>query len=154
MFLNVFDLRLSPPQRPLCIVGRAGEREKEIARGTMGRGNKPSSSLPQKSGAILNALYSRGSRLFPLPIVPRALSIFSIIAIFIGIPSGSLGGGERISVKCPVQVACEHALHLRESREVTRDPHARARRFIPCLASLAVIGELALWLSSSVEVYM
>ena len=36
----------------------------------------------------------RGFRLFPLPIVPRALSIFSIIAIFIGIPSGSLCVGE------------------------------------------------------------
>ena len=35
------------------------------------------------------------SRLFPLPIVPRSFSIFSIIAIFIGIPSGSLCGGER-----------------------------------------------------------
>ena len=37
---------LSPPQRPLCIVGRllccgeAGEKEKEIARGTMGRGKR------------------------------------------------------------------------------------------------------------------
>ena len=41
----------------------------------------------------------RGSRLFPLPIVPRALSIFSIIAVFIGIPSGSgsLYGGESLS---------------------------------------------------------
>ena len=37
-----------------------------------------------------------GSRLFPLPVVPRALSIFcSIIAIFIRIPSGSFCGGER-----------------------------------------------------------
>ena len=38
-------------------------------------------------------------RLFPLPIAPRALSIFffSIIAIFIEIPSGSLCGGERLS---------------------------------------------------------
>ena len=33
----------------------------------------------------------RGSRLFPLPIVPRALSVF------IGIPSGSLYGGENLS---------------------------------------------------------
>ena len=33
-------------------------------------------------------------RLFPLPIIRRALSIFTIIAIFIGIPSGSLCGGE------------------------------------------------------------
>ena len=36
----------------------------------------------------------KGSRLFPLPIVPRALSIFSIITIFIRIPSESLCGGE------------------------------------------------------------
>ena len=37
-------------------------------------------------------------RLFPLPIASRALSIFfSIIAIFIEIPSGSLCGGERLS---------------------------------------------------------
>ena len=68
------DLRLSPP--PLCILGRAGEREKESAGGTMGRGKKPSSSLPRKSGAILNALYGRGSRLFPLPIVPARFLIF------------------------------------------------------------------------------
>ena len=39
----------------------------------------------------------RGSRLFPRPIVPHALSIFSIIAVFIGIPSGSLYGGESLS---------------------------------------------------------
>ena len=84
---------------------------------------------------------------------PRAF-YFLIIALFIGIPSGSLGGGERISVKCPVQVACEHAIHLGESREVTRDPHASARRVISRLAWLAVIGELVRWLSSSVEVYM
>ena len=32
--------------------------------------------------------------LFPLPIVPLALAIFSIIALFIGIASGSLCGGE------------------------------------------------------------
>ena len=31
---------LSPPRRPLWIVGRAGEREKESARGTMGRGKR------------------------------------------------------------------------------------------------------------------
>ena len=54
---------LSPPQRPLCVMGRllccgeAGEKEKERARGT---------------------------------IVPRALSIFFLM----GIPSGSLCGGE------------------------------------------------------------
>ena len=33
--------------------------------------------------------HQREERLFPLPIVPRALSIFSIIAIFIGIPSAA-----------------------------------------------------------------
>ena len=51
---------LSPPQRPLCVVGRLGRAKKERARGTMGRG-KREERLP---------------RLFPLPIVPRALSIF------------------------------------------------------------------------------
>ena len=117
----------------------------------------PSSSLSRKSGAILNALYGRGWQRLP-PFLsshcpPRAF-YFSIIAIFIGIPSGSLGGGARVFVKCPVQVACEHAFHLRQSGEVTRDPHASKWCVIPCLASLAIIGELARWLSSSVEVYM
>ena len=36
------------------------------------------------------------SRLFPLPIVPRALSIFFDYCYFIGIPSGSLCGGESV----------------------------------------------------------
>ena len=36
----------------------------------------------------------RGGHDFPLPIVPRALSIFSIIDILMGIPSGALCGGE------------------------------------------------------------
>ena len=64
----IFSL-LSPPQRPLCIVGRhlccgeAGEKEKESAR------------------------------------VPCALSIFSIIDILMGIPSGSLCGGESFHYK-------------------------------------------------------
>ena len=57
---------LSPPQRPLCIVGRllccgeAGEKEKESARGTLAR-----------------------------------FLFLSIIDILMGIPSGSLCGGER-----------------------------------------------------------
>ena len=42
----------------------------------MGRGKKPSSSLPRKSGAILNALYGRSSCLFPLPTVPACFLIF------------------------------------------------------------------------------
>ena len=62
-----------------CLLRVAGKKGKESARGTMGRGMTP------------------GSRLFPLSIVPHALSFFfflSIIAIFTGIPSGSLCGGE------------------------------------------------------------
>ena len=61
---NFTPFTLSPPQRPLCIVGRllccgeAGEKDKESARGT--------------------------------------LSIFSIIDIFMGIPSRSLCGGESL----------------------------------------------------------
>ena len=53
--------------------GGAGEKEKESTRGMMGR---------EGEGKV--------SHLFPLPIVPRALSIVWIIPIFIGIPSGSL----------------------------------------------------------------
>ena len=44
----------------------------------------------------------REARRFPLPIVPRALSIFSIIDILMGIPSGSLCGGERECSVFPV----------------------------------------------------
>ena len=60
--------RLSPPQRPLCIVrrllccGEAGEKEKESARGTMAS--------------------------------PARFLFLSIIDILMGIPSGSLCGGE------------------------------------------------------------
>ena len=43
--LSGLVLTLSPPQRPLFIVGRAGEREKESARGTMGRGNRRSEAV-------------------------------------------------------------------------------------------------------------
>ena len=50
--------------------GQAGEKEKESMRGTMGRGK-------------------REERL-PLPIVPRMLTIFLIIAIFLkGYPAGA-----------------------------------------------------------------
>ena len=63
--------RLSPPQRPLCVVGRllccgeAGEKEKESARGTIG--------------------------------TPRAFYFFDIL---MGIPSGSLCGGESVDRRC------------------------------------------------------
>jgi len=36
----------------------------------------------------------RGERLFPLPIVPRELSIFSITATFMGIPSEARASAE------------------------------------------------------------
>ena len=64
---------LSPPYSPICVVGKL-EKKKNKARGTVG--------------------------LFPLPIVPSALSIFSIRAIFTGIPSGSLCGGESVFFIC------------------------------------------------------
>ena len=54
----------------------------------MGRGKRRN----KKYGAILNALYGRDSRLFPLSIVPPHPALF---VVFIGIPSGSLCGGER-----------------------------------------------------------
>ena len=43
--LSGLVLTLSPPQRPLFIIGRAGERGKESARGTMGRGNRRSEAV-------------------------------------------------------------------------------------------------------------
>ena len=60
------------------VLGGWGERKRERA-GNDGKGEERRESF---------------SRLFPVPIIPRALSIFSIIAIFIGIPSGSHCGGE------------------------------------------------------------
>ena len=71
---------LSPPKRSLCVMGRLG-RKKKRARGERWKGGRE----------------KRGFRLFPLPIVPRALSMFSIIAIFIRIPSGSLCGGDSLT---------------------------------------------------------
>ena len=62
---------LSSAEASLCC-GRLGERKRERARHD-----------------------GKEEGRFPLPIVPRALSIFSIIAILMGIPSGSLCGGER-----------------------------------------------------------
>ena len=66
-------LEPSPPQRPLCVVGRL-ERQKKTARG--GRWKKS---------------------LCPLPIVPRALSIFRLLLFLLRytVPIGSLCGGER-----------------------------------------------------------
>ena len=71
---------LSPPQRSLCVVGRLG-REKKKARRTQWE-------LGQRE--------KRGLRLLPFfssQRPPRAF-YFSIIAILIGIPSGSLFRGE------------------------------------------------------------
>ena len=43
-----------------------------------------------------------------IPIIPRALSTFSIIAIFIGIPSGSLCGGESYQTSTGDEANCLH----------------------------------------------
>ena len=69
---------LSPRYSPICVVGKLAKK-KNKARGTVG--------------------------LFPLPIVPSALSIFSIRAIFTGIPSGSLCGGKREVVAYESRIA-------------------------------------------------
>ena len=58
-----------------------GEREKESARGTMGR-------------------EKRRSQVFPSSHRPPRAFCFSVIAIFIGIPSGSLCGEERFILSC------------------------------------------------------
>ena len=61
------------------LLGGWGEKKKRQRAGNNGKGEERKEAF---------------SRLSPLPIVPRALSIFSIIAIFIGIPSRNLCGGE------------------------------------------------------------
>ena len=119
-------MSLSSPEASLCC-GEAGKKEKDSARGTMGKGKREESPLPYDlrfSGRICGSvvlakpadyldaferccednslkgfsILFHGLRLSPLPIVPRALSIFSITAILIGIPSWSLCGGERSDV--------------------------------------------------------
>ena len=75
--LQVSLFCLSPPQRPLCVVGGLGEKEKESALGTIGRGKREEKLPPFPS--------SHRS--------PRAF-YFLIIAIFIGMPCAGLCGGE------------------------------------------------------------
>ena len=72
------EMVLSSAEALLCS-REAGEKEKESARGTMGRGK----TAPAFS-------------LFPLS---PARFYFSIVAIFIGKPSGSLCGGENRWIK-------------------------------------------------------
>ena len=69
--------KLSPLQRPVCLVGRLG-RKKKKARWRRWE--------EQRKGAGLFRSSHRPSRAF----------CFSIIAIFIGIPNGSLCGGESL----------------------------------------------------------
>ena len=58
---RIHDFRLSPQQKPLCIVGTAGEKEKESARGSI----------------------------FPLPVILHALSIFRLLLFLPRYPAGS-----------------------------------------------------------------
>ena len=57
-------------------------------------GLSPSSC--REAGAWKGEKGLRGSRLFPLSIVQRALTIFLIFAIFVGIPNGSLCEGDSV----------------------------------------------------------
>ena len=59
---------LSPPQRPLCIVGRL-EKGKKKARGGQWEGKREE------------------TRFFPLPIIPRALSIVRLMLFLLGYPA-------------------------------------------------------------------
>ena len=52
---------LSPPHRPVCVIGRLERSKKESARGAMGRIKRGREASPA---------------FFPLPIVPRVLAIF------------------------------------------------------------------------------
>ena len=62
--------QLSPPQRLLCVEERLGEREKKKVRGAQWEGERE----------------KKGPRLFPLPIVPLALSIFRLLLLLLGYP--------------------------------------------------------------------
>ena len=70
---------LSPPQKPLCVEEErlGGKKKKESARHD-GKGK-------QRREAF--------SHLFPLSIVPWALSVFPLLLMLIGIPIGNLCGG-------------------------------------------------------------
>ena len=61
---RIHDFRLFPPQKHLCIIGRAGEKAKESARGTI----------------------------FPLPVILHALSIFRLLVFLLGYPAGYPAG--------------------------------------------------------------
>ena len=101
---------LPSAETSLCC-GEAGKKEKESARGTMGRGKGKRGLCHIMCGSLagfavlwfwLNrptiwALLRTVLKMTPFPSSHRplrAFHFFSIIAIFIGISSGSLGGGE------------------------------------------------------------
>ena len=66
--------------RGFCVVRRLGRKKKDPHQNINNRKNRKRAGHDGKG---------------EVPIVPRALSIFSIIDILVGIPSGSLCGGER-----------------------------------------------------------
>ena len=70
---------LSPPQKPLCVEEErlGGKKKKEPARHDGKR--------KQRREAF--------SHLFPLSIVPWALSVFPLLLMLIGIPIGNVCGG-------------------------------------------------------------
>lgn len=78
---------LSTPQRSLCMVGRQGRRKKESTRGTMGGGGEKAFSPSHRSP--------------------------SLSRIFIGLPSGSIYGGE----SCVLRLfwkGCEKIIHYNQ----------------------------------------
>jgi len=71
---------------------REGWREEKRKRaGDDGKGKeiREKERKKKKFGAILNALYGKDSRPFPLPIVPRALSVFRLLLFLLGYPAGA-----------------------------------------------------------------
>ena len=114
---------LSPPQRPLCVVGRLG-RKKKRARGARWEGGGEKRPLPHNvrfTGRICSSVVlakpadyldafedcCKDSAFSFFPSSPARFPFNSIIAIFIGISSGSLGGGEsgRAALKAALTLA-------------------------------------------------
>ena len=103
---------LSPPQRPLCIVGRP-EKGKKKARGGQREGER------------------KEAKFFPLPIVPRALSIFRLLLFLLGYQAGA-SAGKRDSFSLAKALTFVFKAQFRRRTFIKADPNKNNSNFILC----------------------
>ena len=103
---------LSPPQRPLCIVGWP-EKGKKKARGGQWEGER------------------KEARFFPLPIVPRALSIFRLLLFLLGYPAGG-SAEKRGSFSLAKALNFVFKAQFRRRTFIKADPNKNNNNFILC----------------------